>query len=326
MIISGNHHVTAIASDAQSNFHFFTQILGIRLVKKTVNQDDIQAYHMFYADDVGTAGTDITFFDFPGIQKGIHGTDEIERIGMRVASDAAIDYWEKRLTDKTIAYERLTMFNQAALYFEDADGQRYAIYSDEGLPGEPQGKPWAASPVPEAFQILGLGPMTLTVSNLEKMDHVLTTHLGFKQIQAEGKRRLYEVAPGGNGGRVIVKHLEGNRAQQGYGTVHHVAFKIKDRAMLDAWAEYFTSIQAPHSGFVDRFYFKSLYTRLYRPILFELATEGPGFIDDEESYETLGQDLALPPKLRPMKDQIKAMVRPVDTTIPEGGFPKETYE
>ena len=314
MKITGNHHVTAITSSAEKNYHFFTRILGMRLVKKTVNQDDIQTYHMFYADEAGTAGTDVTFFDFPNIQKGIHGTDEIERIGMRVRSNQAIDYWESRFNELNISFDRFTIFNQEALYFEDEDGQRYALYSDEGLNLDPIGVPWKKSPVPKEFQILGLGPMTLTVSEPEKMDHVLTAHLGYQKIQEEGQRSLYEIAPGGNGARVIVKHLEGSRGMQGYGTVHHTAFKIKDKDTLDAWANYFTSIKAPHSGYVDRFYFKSLYTRLYRPILFELATEGPGFIDDEESYDTLGEDIALPPKLRPMKEEIKKMVRPIDTT------------
>ena len=325
MQITGNHHVTAIASDAQKNFDFVTRTLGIRLVKKTVNQDDIHAYHMFYADDVGSPGTDLTFFDFPGIPKGRHGTDEISRIGLRVPSNAAISYWEKRFTALNVPFERLGVFGQAALYFVDPDGQQYGLYSDDGLNRSPKGNAWDKSPVPNEFQILGLGPMTLNVSQKEAMDHVLTTHLKYHPVASEGTQTLYEVEPGGNGNRLIVTALDGPAAQQGYGTVHHIAFKIKDRDELDQWANYFTNIRAPHSGFVDRFYFKSLYTRLYKPILFELATEGPGFIDDEETYETLGLDLALPPKLRPMKETIKAQIKPVNTHIPDDGFPKETY-
>jgi len=138
--------------------------------------------------------------------------------------------------------------------------------------------------------------MTLTVSDVKKMDNALVNVLGYQKILEEGNQRLYEIAPGGNGGRIIVEEKHGEPSVQGYGTVHHTAFKI-----------------APNSGLVDRFYFKSLYVRLYRPILFELATEGPGFIDDEESLDHLGETLALPPKLRPYRDDIERAVRPILT-------------
>lgn len=313
MIITGNHHVTAICSDAEKNYHFFTEVLGMRLVKKTVNQDDIHTYHLFYADKVGTPGTDVTFFDFPGIQKGVHGTDEISRIGLRVPSDEAIDYFKYRLETFGIASHVKEEFLVKTLYFNDEDGQQYRLVSDKGLYKE-DSVPYEKSPVPSEFQITGLGPMTLTVSNLEKMDQIIKETLGYKFIQSEDNLHLYEINPGGNGARIILEEKQGQRSLQGYGTVHHIAFKIKDLETLNQWASHFNSLSAPHSGYVDRFYFKSLYVRLYRPILFELATEGPGFIDDEESLENLGETLALPPKLRPFKEDIEKVIRPINTT------------
>lgn len=312
MIITGNHHVTAICQDAEKNYQFFTNVLGMRLVKKTVNQDDIHTYHLFYADKVGTPGTDVTFFDFKGIQKGFHGTDEISRIGLRVPSDEAIDYFKTRLESFKIATELKTEFSQKTLFFNDEDGQQYRLVSDQGL-FKSNSVPYEKSPVPKEFQITGLGPMTLTVSNPSKMDDILKTILGYQKINEEESQSLYEISPGGNGARVIMEEKQGPKSLQGYGTVHHTAFKIKDLDILNQWTQKFNELRAPNSGFVDRFYFKSLYVRLYGPILFELATEGPGFADDEESIETLGQTLALPPKLRPFREEIEKAIKPIHT-------------
>ena len=322
--IKGIHHITAMTSSAEKIYQFFTDVLGLRLVKKTINQDDIHTYHLFFADDIGSPGTDMTFFDFKGIRKGVKGKDEISRIGFRVLDDKGIDYWKKRLGHYEIDFKFTELFNRKMLFFEDFDGQEYAIVSDEKHPGVEGGQPWKKGPVPNEFAIIGLGPIFLRISDLDRMNQVLTGYLGFEDSHQEDHYHLYEVAKGGNGGSVIVEHTPHlNQAEPGYGSVHHMAFRIKDMESLNQWIEGLNTIGARHSGHVDRFYFHSLYTRLYPYILFEFATEGPGFIDDEESYEELGVALALPPKFRNKRDKIEKLVRHIDTSMKQ--YEKEYF-
>ncbi len=326
--LKGIHHVTAITSSAEKIYDFFTNILGMRLVKKTVNQDDIQTYHLFFADDVGNPGTDMTFFDFKGIAKAKKGTNEIARTSFRVASDRALSYWVKRFNHYGIVHSSVeTVFGRKVVYFEDFDEQAYALFSDESVSGVSAGIPWKKGPVPNEFAIIGLGPIFLRVNRLDAMDTVLSEHMLMEKIANEGHLTLYVMGEGGNGASVIVE--EDNalpNAQQGYGSVHHVAFRIEDKKALDLWTDRLNMIGAPNSGFVERFYFKSLYTRLYREILFEFATEGPGFMSDEETYETLGETLALPPKLKDHRSYIESVVRPIDTVRSTKVFEKETYD
>ena len=324
MKIHGLHHITSITDNAQRNFDFFTHVLGMRLVKKTVNQDDIQTYHTFFADAKGSPGTDITFFDFKDIPKGVHGRDEISRIGLRIPSLDALAYWKKRLTHYQVAYQEVTLHQKPFLFFNEADGQQYAMAVDEGFEGVLPGEPWNDSKVPNEFQIIGLGPVFFNVSAVNEMDAILTQVLGFKGTKDASNTTEYTLPEGGHGATIYLTEDHSEAGYQGYGTVHHVAFRVEDKAALDEWIAYFSSLRVPHSGFVDRFYFKSLYTRLYRPILFEFATDGPGFIDDEEDLTQLGQTLALPPKLRPLRDQIEKSVRPLDTSL-DTPFEKEVF-
>jgi len=327
-MISGIHHVTAMTSSAEKIYDFFTNILGMRLVKKTVNQDDIQTYHLFFADDNGSAGTDMTFFDFPNIQKASKGTNEIAKTSFRVSSDLAIDYWEKRFEKYQVKHQKIQMrFGVKTLEFEDFDGQEYVLFSDEHDQGIEPGTAWKNGPVPIEFGIVGLGPIFFRVSNLELFSLILTKHLGFKKIAVEDNFTQFEVGKGGNGASVIVEFRKDLPfAQQGFGGIHHVAFRVDDEQSIKEWIHYLNQAGARHSGFVDRFYFRSLYTRLYSGVLFEFATEGPGFIDDEENYETLGELLALPPKFRQMRQEIEKLVRPLDTVRSTKVYEKEYLE
>ena len=312
--IKGIHHITAITSSAEKIYQYFTDILGMRLVKKTINQDDIHTYHLFFADEIGSPGTDMTFFDFNGIQKGVKGSDEISRIGFRVSSNQAINYWKQRLNHYHIVFKELELFNRMMLLFEDFDGQEYAIVSDEGISGVKGGVPWKKGPVPDHYQIIGLGPIFLRINNKPRFDHVLTEYLDFEYVANYKDYDLYQVDEGGNGASLIVEYTpQFKTAQMGYGSVHHMAFRIDDEKALNQWIKKLNNIGARHSGFVDRFYFKSLYSRLYPYILFEFATEGPGFIDDEENVEELGTKLALPPKFRNDRERIEKLVRHIDT-------------
>lgn len=324
----GIHHVTAITSSAERNYEFFTYVLGMRLVKKTINQDDIHTYHLFFADNEGSAGTDMTFFDFPGMNKGLKGTNEISRTGFRVPNDAALEYWIKRFNHYNVKHEPIkTLFGKKMIFFSDFDDQDYALVSDEHDQGIKSGTPWLLGPIPNEYGITGLGPIFFRVSDLKRMISILEEVMMMRVVGSDDHYTLIEMGDGGNGASVILDYQPLLRqAYQGFGAVHHVAFRIEDKAHLDAWINRLNSFNAGHSGFVDRFYFKSLYTRLYPHILFEFATEGPGFIDDEEDITILGETLALPPRFRSQRELIERQVRHFDTTRSNKSFEKEYYD
>lgn len=310
----GIHHVTAITDDAKRNYDFITEVLGMRLVKKTVNQDDIQTYHTFYADDEGNPGTDLTFFDFPGIQAAIHGTNSISRTGLRVPNDAALEYYLARFEEHGVKHEGIQeLFGRKVLPFEEVDGQRYQLFSDENNKGVDAGIPWKNGPVPEDKAIYGLGPIEITVSYFEGFLQLMEDVFGFTTIEQTDEEALLEVGEGGNGGQMILrKNKESESEVQGSGAVHHVSFRVEDKAALEHWLEKYNSLDMHHSGLVDRFYFEALYTRVGH-ILIELSTDGPGFMEDEP-YETLGESLSLPPFLEDEREHIESVIRPFDTT------------
>jgi glyoxalase family protein len=298
--------------------------MGMRLVKKTINQDDISTYHLFFADDMGNPGTDLTFFDFPGINKVVKGSDEISRIGLRVKSDEALSYWKQRFEKHKIKHQDIKeMFGRRTIFFEDFDTQEYAIFSDEGIFGVEAGIPWKKGPIPDEYAIIGLGPIFFRITDINRVTKVLTENLDMRYSNKENDFHLFEMNKGGNGASVIVEESSLARGHMGYGGVHHVAFRVEEKVDINEWIVYLNEIFANHSGFVDRFYFKSLYTRLYPGLLFEFATEGPGFIDDEETYEILGETLALPPKFRNQRKQIEKYVRQIDTVRSNRTFVKE---
>ena len=323
--LNGMHHVTAITSSAEKIYDFFTHILGVRLVKKTVNQDDIQTYHLFFADDLGSPGTDMTFFDFPGTVKAQKGTNEISKTSFRVPSDLALNYWKKRFQKYKVKHQNIVeLFGIKTLEFNDFDDQEYVLISDENQHGVKPGIPWQKGPIPFEYAIIGLGPVFFRVSHPDHFDHILTQKLTFTKTHEENQFARYQTGLGGNGGSVIVE-VSTNlpQARQGYGAIHHVAFSVDDENDIMEWIKRLNHMQIGHSGYVDRFYFRSLYTRLYPGILFEFATEGPGFIDDEESYETLGEKLALPPKFRNQREKIEKLVRYIDTKRSDKVYNKE---
>ncbi|MGG3625248.1 ring-cleaving dioxygenase [Bacillus gobiensis] len=322
--LKGIHHVTAITSSAEKNYDFFTNILGMRLVKKTVNQDDIQTYHLFFADDKGSAGTDMTFFDFPGIPKGTHGTNEISKTSFRVPDDVALDYWEKRFDRLEVKHSGIKeQFGKKTLSFVDFDDQQYQIISDENNKGVASGTPWKNGPIPLEYAITGLGPIFITIANFDHFKEMMEKVLLFKEIAQEDSFHLFEVGEGGNGAQVIVEqNVNLPQAQQGFGTVHHAAFRVEDRSVLNEWIQRMQSFGIQSSGYVNRHFFESLYTRIAPHILFEFATDGPGFMGDEP-YETLGEKLSLPPFLEPKREQIEKIVRPIDTVRSTKKFVKE---
>jgi len=324
--LKGMHHVTAITSSAEKIYEFYTYVLGMRLVKKTINQDDIQTYHLYFTDDVGNPGTDMTFFDFPRIPKGVHGTNEISKISFRVPSDEALDYWVKRFDRLEVKHTGISeQFGKKTLSFVDFDDQQYQLISDENNQGVAAGIPWQKGPIPLEYAITGLGPIFVRVNYFDYFKEVLENVLLFTEIDQEDAFHLFEMGEGGNGAQVIVEYNTSlPQARQGYGTVHHTAFRVADRAELEEWQKRMQAFRVPNSGYVERFYFGSLYTNIAPHILFEMATDGPGFMEDE-AYETLGEKLALPPAFESKRDQIENLVRHIDTVRSTKAFEKE-YE
>ena len=304
--LTGFHHVTSITAQPQQNYAFYTQTLGLRLVKKTVNQDDVSAYHLFYADGLASPGSDLTFFHWP-LPREQRGTGSLVRTGLRVSSEATLSYWQERLKQLGVQHLPIqTRDGRLELAFEDPEGQRLALVVDEL---HPHGNPWEPSPVPVQHQILGLGPVTMSVAALDKTDRVLQQVMNLRPVRdysADGTPvRVYEMGPGGCSAELHVKQEPGlARARSGAGATHHVAFRTPDQEQYQAWAEHLTQAGVPASGPVDRFYFRSLYFREPGGILFEIATDGPGFAADEP-MESLGQKLSLPPFLESQRPQIE---------------------
>jgi glyoxalase family protein len=313
MELTGIHHLSAVTADAARNRDIYTRALGLRLVKKTVNQDDTSAYHLFYADGLASPGSDLTFFDFPAAPEH-HGTRSITRTGLRVAGGNALDYWRRRLAAEGFRHGEITeRAGRATLDFVDPEGHRYAIVDDGGA-GEAH--PWERSPVPAEHQIRGLGPITMSVPELARTDRVLREVMGMRAESTydtpggTGTTHVYAMGPGGAAAELHVAVEPGApMVQPGAGGVHHVAFRIPD-ADYEAWDARLREAGMRTSGQVDRFYFRSLYFREPGGILFEIATDGPGFTADEP-LATLGEKLSLPPFLEGRRAQIEAGLKPL---------------
>ncbi|MCQ8780877.1 ring-cleaving dioxygenase [Mangrovibrevibacter kandeliae] len=312
MKLTGIHHLTAVTADAPGNHRFYTQVLGMRLVKKTVNQDDVSAYHLFYADGVAAPGSDLTFFDWP-VGPEVRGTHSIVQTALRVTGEATLDWWAERLTAEGVEHHGVTRRDgRLWLDFEDPEGQRLGLVDDGGA-GD--GHVWERSPVPAEHQIRGLGPITLSVPDPRPTEAVLTQVMDMRKartFEASGRTVLvYEMGEGGPAAELHLRVEPGLApARPGAGGVHHVAFRTPDKDTYRACAERLRSVRLPSSGPVDRFYFESLYFREPNGILFEIATDGPGFATDEP-LETLGESLSLPPFLESRRAEIEAGLKPL---------------
>ncbi|MEF2548872.1 ring-cleaving dioxygenase [Aurantimonas sp. E1-2-R+4] len=310
--LKGIHHLTAITADAPGNLRFYTEVLGLRLVKKTVNQDDTSAYHLFYADGKASPGTDITFFDFPAAPER-RGTNAISRTGLRVAGRDSLDFWRDRLNEAGIAVGEIRdLDGRASLDFEDPEGQRLRLVDDGG---KGDANPWDGSSVPEEHQIRGLGPIVMSVPDLGRTEPILTEIMNMRKVRTyESDGAVVHAFEMGEGGPAAELHVAVEpdlpRAGQGAGGVHHVAFRAADIDELHEWTERVKGFRVPSSGEVERYYFRSLYFREPNGILFEIATDGPGFAVDEP-MESLGQSLSLPPFLEPKRAQIEANLKPL---------------
>lgn len=315
MNLTGIHHLTAITANAPANKRFYTETLGLRLVKKTVNQDDTSAYHLFYADGEATPGSDLTFFDWP-VSPERRGTHSISRTGLRVAGEESLNYWAARFKDSGVNADAITSIDgRAAIEFEDPEGQRFRLIDDGGR-GEAHA--WERSPVSAANQIRGLGPITISVPTLGPTDAVLTRVLNMKEERVyaspdgQGDVHVYAMGEGGPAAELhVAVQPDLPIARQGAGAVHHVAFRTPDVPAIRDWAARLSEFRIPSSGEVERYYFRSLYFREPGGNLFEIATDGPGFTADEP-LESLGERLSLPPFLEGKRSSIEAKLKPLD--------------
>jgi glyoxalase family protein len=261
MHVYGIHHVTAVTGHASDNVAFYTEVLGMRLVKKTVNQDDVSAYHLFYADAVGHPGTDLTFFDWPDAIGNRHGTGTIQATGLRVPPDA-LDWWVKRFDLTGVRHEGVVeRAGRYTLAFTDPEGQRLQLVED----GTPGGTPWTGSAVPEEQAIRGLGPVTIASARGERTVRVLTEVLGFREHEPyaapeDGEPvRVFAVGDGGPGAEVhVAVRPQQPRGAVGIGGVHHVAFRTPSVEEHLRWQERLASSGMAATPVIDRFYFRSI--------------------------------------------------------------------
>jgi len=299
MRFEGIHHITAITGDAPGNVEFYAGVLGLRMVKKSVNQDDPTVYHLFYGDEEGSPGADLTFFEYPGAPPGRAGAGMVHRIVWRVSSEPALDFWRERLESHGVSSERTS----DSLLFSDPEGLEHELLVTS-LDDEPLS---AKSPeIPSENALLGFDGVRAYSSAPARSERLLGDTLAFARVEGErwearGERRrgfyAYDPAP-----------PEINRSQ-GAGTVHHVAFaaQVED---LEAWRLRVASAGARPTPVIDRFYFRSVYFREPSGVLFEIATIGPGFAVDEDERH-LGERLSLPPKFEPLREQLEATLKPL---------------
>ena len=289
MKLTGLHHITAITANIKKNLHFYTEVLGLRLVKKSVNQDDVSAYHLFYADKVGTPGTDLTFFDWPQIGENIQGTDSITGTAFRVDSREALDFWKNRFNSLHVNHTEIQNFaDREILPFEDPEGQQLYLVNDQGADFE--GELWPHPDIADEFLIKGLYSVILSVSATVPLVEFLSRTLFFEEkyrdswIDGKSGGIVFSTSPDGGPGTEIwlIEQTHLAPAQLGAGGTHHVAFRVDDFDAQKEWHTYLKELGVPVSDLIDRFWFRSIYFRISAGILFEIATDGPGFTVDED--------------------------------------------
>lgn len=305
--ISGLHHITAIAGPAQENLDFYAGVLGLRLVKKSVNQDDPGTYHLFYADAAGHPGTDITFFPWADLAPSRDGYGLSTEVALAIPPDS-LDFWSARLTKSGVAVgEPETRFGARALPLADPHGLRLALVESESSLGRPF-TVWDRSPVPESHQIRGLESARLVERDVQETIAFLRDGLAFHKLGEENGWERYGLGEGISGQYLDLRAAPNERrGAWGTGSVHHLAWRVIDDAEELAVRDQVLRAGAQPTPVIDRFWFKSVYFREPGGVLFELATDGPGFAVDEAT-ETLGESLVLPPWLEPNRDAIEAVL------------------
>lgn len=312
----GFHHVTCASARIRQNLDFYTKTLGMRLVKRSVNQDDVSAYHLFYADKAGSPGSDLTFFDWPHLPPATRGNHTATCVALRVPSVESLEWWRGYLEDQGItAGELHEATGWPTFEFDDPEGLRLSMT----VAPDPENVPWSVDPIPLEHAIRGLGPVELSVPDARPTERVLTEVMGMERVReyahpdnTGAQVIVYKMATEGADGEIHLAVRPGEQqARFGAGAVHHVAVRTPDDEGIEAWRERLASMRVPNSGIIDRFWFKSLYFREPNGILFEIATDTPGFAVDEHP-DHLGEKLILPPFLESQRALIEAGLKPLD--------------
>lgn len=311
--VHGIHHITAISGNAQQNLDFYTEVLGLRLVKRSVNQDAPDTYHLFYADAEGHPGTDLTFFPWPEMPPGRKGIGLAVEVGFAVP-EGNLAFWAERLESMGVTGRTSeTRFGERVLGFQDVHGLSLSL-TETAESGE--FAPWQASPVPERHQIRGFHAVRLWERDLAATARFLRDALGFESVDEgaeESGWHRFGVDGGGSGKWVEIRELpEERRGSWGTGAVHHVAFRVTDDEEQLAVRKRVVEAGSTPTPVIDRFWFHSVYFKEPGGVLFELATDGPGFSVDEDPVH-LGERLILPPWLEPRRQQIEAALPPLQT-------------
>ncbi|MBZ4189886.1 ring-cleaving dioxygenase [Niabella beijingensis] len=302
--VLGLHHITAIADNAKRNHAFYTTTLGLRLVKKTVNFDDPGTYHFYYGNESGTPGTILTFFPWEGIGKGTPGAGMATHIGYSVP-EGSFDFWKQRFDENRIAYEETAIFGEQLLSFSDPDGLQLSLI----IPKTADSRvPWTTEAVPAGVATKGFHNATLTLHRADPTAKVLTDLLGYRQTGQEGNRYRFVNENIDTANYIdIIEDPEAGHGRNAAGTNHHIAFRVKDDTVQMALREKIAAAGLNITPKIDRDYFYSLYFREPGGVLFEIATDNPGFTRDE-SLEQLGTALKLPKQYEPARTKIEAVL------------------
>jgi glyoxalase family protein len=305
----GIHHVTAVAADPQRNVDFYREVLGLRLVKTTVNFDVPGTYHLYYGDEVGTPGTILTFFPWPNKPAGRRGAGQATTTSFSIP-EASVGWWEERLKAKDIRVEHIgDRFEEDTLSFEDPDGLLIELVAHTGTDPRP---PWAKGPIDEAHAIRGLHSTTFTEAGADATVGLLTDTLGFRLTGEEGDRLRFEVGDGGPGARLdLVADTEAGKGDVSVGTVHHVAWRAPDEETELEWRQQLVDQGLSVTPVIDRKYFRSIYFREPGGVLLEIATDAPGFTVDEP-VEELGFGLQLPEFLEERRAELEQSLPPLE--------------
>jgi glyoxalase family protein len=314
--VEGLHHVTAIAGEPQVNINFYAGVLGLRLVKITVNFDDPTTYHLYYGDGQGHPGTIMTFFPWPGAFKGVIGTGQLAVTSFAVP-EKSLHYWRKRLHKHRAEFEEaVSDFGEEMLFLRDPEGLQLELV---GSPHADPDRIWSSGPVPTEYAIRGFHHVTLSENGYERTASLLVETLGFHQLANQGNRFRYAVAKGAPSQLVdLVCAPEGRPGRVAVGTVHHVAWRTATNEEQVHWRRILTEREYDVTPIIDRQYFHSIYFREPGGVLFEIATDPPGFATDE-TIEHLGTSLKLPPWLEKARPQLEKLLPRIGPPEVSGG-------